>query len=250
MTVLIESAQPSVAGLAVTKLQAERMRTARDNDQVGRLVHFLYGQYLRVEPTSGTPDSYASRLFYWLADEVLRGYASSELDRATVLERFGEEMAMGLVSNAVSGWGSNKDSRRMRMLKDFAQFAEESSSSRTSLLHDKPETVRIKIALRARVNSEALAGAYDRLVDGDLEAFEALAIAMTRIVTWWGGDSSRDELEFDRDMWQVVLSEEVRARMAPRLTAEFDEVMLDENDVTPETRRQFAIRTARASGRG
>lgn len=246
LTAIIESVHTSLARLAITKLEAERRRTLSEREAVGKLVDFLHTQYARVESTSAEPDSYATSLLYWLAEEVLRGYTSDELDRTIILEKFGEDTALDIVSRAVSGWGSNNDPRRKRMLADFAKYAAESSTSRESLVLAEPNTLRTKIALRWRVDKAALAGAYDDLVDEDIGAFEALAIAAVRIATWWGGDTSRDEFEFDWDTWNLTVSANVRARMAQQLTTEFDAVEFDENDVSPERRRAFAIRAVRA----
>lgn len=244
---ILDGAHPSVARLAIKKLDAERSRTAESGDNVMRLIEFLSQYYERFKPTESDAGSPAAPVFALLGEEVLRGYSVGQIDRGWLLQLLGESRAFDLVLDVASGWGSNRDDRKVALLKDFMQFAVESLSKPGTVIAEPADRLREKVDLLWRATDEAgLQGWFDLIVTEDVVAFEALALAMVGVTTWHGPGTSRDELKFDQLRWTTLISEDIRQRMAAQLTSEFDGETLDEYDLSEANRRRFAIRAVRA----
>ncbi|WP_162243035.1 KAP family P-loop NTPase fold protein [Microbacterium sp. Root322] len=221
-----------------------------DTQQVSRLVSFLQALQIAFEPTRGDSDSPVDLIFEWLGREVLRGYSSGEFNRVQLLERFGEGDALKVVMRAISVPGASKDARKARLLADFAQFSSDSLARPGALVVDSPEMLRAKIALQVRAaGHDAMRNAFDDLVDGDLEAFLALATAMVTTEAWYSSNGSRTELAFDPETWMLLVSNNVRTRMTAQMPAEADEVRIDDMDLSDSNRRRYAMQTLRAMGK-
>lgn len=247
ISALLESAHPSVARLAVDKLRAHRARTLSPTDKVTPLVKFILRHHTQHLPSREQPDSPADALFHWLADETLRGYSSSEFDRATLLELFGDEMSLGLLLRISAPFGSKSDSSISKMLADFAQYVAEQISQPGADSLEPIGYLRLKLSLLQRVNSDtSIEEILDDKVDGDVAAFESVAIAMVQTEHWFNGRTTRPELSFDGALWRTAISEVVRRRMTPELGPVLDDVFVDADDVSDENRRRYAIVAAQS----
>jgi len=239
------------AGLAAVRQFVNRLWQQRgelgDAHPVLRLVEFLRELEVAFQDTRDDPDSPADLLFDWLGREVLRGYSAAEFDRAGLFELFGEKDALKIVMRAISGPGASKDERKALMLADFASVASESLTHRGALVGDSPETLRTKIALQVRATGrEAVRGLFDDVADGDLEVFEALATAMVTTESWYSSNGSRTELAFDVENWKLLISDDVRERMAARIPNENAD-SIDDMDLSGPNRRRYGLQMARAS---
>lgn len=232
----------SIARLAVEKLRSHRRGLIGSDPSVGGLVAFLHGEYLRLESDRDEPDSPIDLVFDWLSDEIVRGYATSEFDRDSLIQCFGEETMLGVLLRASAPFGNSRDTNLAAMLADFADhFLRELDKPGTFAL-EPWGYLRLKLSLVERAcGKDKLAGLLDRKVDGDPGVFELVAIAMVRTAHWRGSRDVRLELEFEHGTWSAAISEEVRKRMAARLPSEFDDAPLDTEDVSEENRRRLAI---------
>lgn len=239
---LFIAAHPSVARLAFEKLRERRRALLDGNDRVTKLVTFLLSEYRRVEHSRNDPESSLDVIFDWLSDEVLRGYSTGEFSRGELLKLFGEELSLDILLQVSASWGSSRDERTQAILADFADhfldaLAVDGRSALEPLGH-----LRLRLSLVSRAKGEqALAGLLDRTVDGDVAAFESVAIAMVRTENWVGKGTVRQNLSFETKEWITAVSLEVRERMAPYLTGEFDSEPVDTDDVSDSNRRRLAI---------
>lgn len=243
---IIDGSHASIARLAVEK-SINHLRMLRGDNQAGpSLVNYVRSRWEIQAPTAGEPNSPASKLFEWFANEVLRAYSSGELDRTQILDAYGEETALSLLLNMGTPYGSRGDSRVRAVLDDFADhFLDQLQDPNVQL--EPYEHLRLKLSLLYRAKDiESLNGILDGRVVGQPSVFERVAISMVRTRHWFNGVDSRAELEFDREMWQLVISETLRNELAAELTPEFDRVTFDELDTTDENRRRIGIGFARA----
>lgn len=117
---ILTDSHASIARLAVEKMRQHRRGLIGSDPSVSGLVAFLHGEYLRLEPDKDEPDSPFDLVFDWLSDEVVRGYASSEFDRDSLVQSFGEETMLGVLLRASAPFGSSRDTNLAAMLSDFA----------------------------------------------------------------------------------------------------------------------------------
>jgi hypothetical protein len=235
-------AHPSVARLAFEKLRERRRALLDGNDRVANLVTFLLSEYKRVEPSRNDPESSLDVIFDWLSDEVLHGYSAGEFSRGELLKLFGEELSLGILRQVSVSRGSSRDERTQAILADFADhFLDALAVDGRSAL-EPLGYLRLRLSLVSRAKGEqALAGLLDRKVDGDVAAFESVAIAMVRTENWVGNGTVRQNLSFETKEWITAVSVEVRERMAAQLTEEFDSEPIDTGDVSDSNRRRLAI---------
>ena len=233
---------PSIARLALDKLRDHRRALLSGNDSVRNLVRFLFSEYKRVEPSRNEPDSSLDIIFDWLSDEVLRGHGAGEFTREEIFSLFGEELSLAIIARVSGAWGSGRDARTQAMLADFvAHFLDAFAvEGRSSLEPLKSLMLRLSLVSRAK-GEQALVGLLDQNVDGDIAAFESVAIAMVTIESWVGLNDVSQNLNFETKEWTTAVSLEVRERMATNLTAEFDSDSIDTNNVSDLNRRRLAI---------
>lgn len=259
----LANSHPSIARLLLEKLRTRRRTKLGQPGPVRPLVDFLNAEYVRNQPSKDQPDSPFELIVDWLSDEVVRGYSASEFGRADLVSWLGEETALELVGRATAPPSSGRDPQLRTILGDFtSQIGVELSRPGIAGLNPL-HLLRLKVMLldRAREderkyllddkNETDVAGLLDAKVDGDLSAFEAVAVSMVRIARWRSSNRVRPKLEFDRPLWEAAVSEPIRRRMADQLTSEVDSNPVDVEDLSDESRRHFAIvRVREESGRG
>ncbi len=242
----ITTAHPSIARLAFNKLREHRRTLLGGNDAVEKLVMFLLVEYKRVESSRNDRESTVDIILDWLSDEVLRGYGAGEFTRDGLLERFGEDLCFDILRQVGASWGSIRDENTKAILADFTgHFVDALAGEGRSAL-EPLGSLRFRLSLVARTKGPgALTGLLDRIVDGDVAAFELVAIAMVNVENWTGFETNRQNLGFDTEEWRTAISIEVRERMAAHLTDEFDSYPIDIDDVSNSNRRRLAIFRAR-----
>lgn len=241
------TAHPSVARLAFEKLRERRRALLDGNDRVAKLVAFLLSEYRRVLPSRNNPESSLDVVFDWLSDEVVRGYRAGEFSRGELLELFGEELSLSILLQVSRAWGSSRDESIEAMLADFADHFLDALAVDCRSALEPLQHLRLRLSLVSRAKGErALAGLLDRSVDGDVAAFESIAIAMVRTENWVGSGTVRQNLSFETKEWRTAVSAEVRERMAAFLTQEFDSEPIDTDDVADSNRRRLAIVSVRS----
>lgn len=244
---ILTDSHASITRLAITKMRRHRSRLIGSDNPIGRLVAFLHGEYLRLEPEKDQPDSPVDLVFDWLSEEVVRGYVSSEFDRDGLVQRFGEEIILGVLLRASAPFGSSRDTNVAAMLSDFADHFLRELDEPGVIALEPWEYLRLKLSLVERaLGGEKLDGLLDGKVDGDPLAFEQVATALVRTAHWRGSRDVRLQLEFEGRTWSAVVSEEVRKRMAAFLPSEFDDAPIDTGDVSDDNRRRIAIVRARS----
>lgn len=241
------AAQASVARLALEKLRNRRRALLNENDQVGKLVTFLLSQYERVEPSRNDLDSSLDVLFDWLAEEALRGYNKGEFDRDEILQLMGEKLSLMILLRLSAHGGSDSDERTQALLIDFADHFLDAFTNDDKSALEPLESLRLRLSLISRAKgADDLVGLLDRKVDGDVAAFESVAVAMVRTESWVGRGTVRQNLTFEAKEWETAVSPNVRERMAARLTDEFDSEQVDADDVSDSNRRRMAITNVRS----
>ena len=238
---VLTNTHPSMARLAFEKLRERRRAILDGNDRVTKLVIFLLSEYRRAEPSRNESDSSFDVIFDWLSDEVIRGYSEGEFSRGELLELLGEELSIDILLRVSAYWGSSRDKRTQTILADFGDhFLETLAVDGRSAL-EPLGYLRLKLSLVSRAKREQpLTGLLDRNVDGDVAAFESVAVSMVRTENWHGNGSVRQSISFETAEWISAVSVGVRERMAAFLSDEFDYDPIDLEDVSDLNRRRLA----------
>lgn len=257
----LKTSHPSIARLMLQKLRARRLTQLHLTAPVRPLLEFLNDERVRNQPRQDQPESPFELIMEWQSEEFVRGYSASEFSREDLVGWLGEETALELVGRATAPFSSGRSPELRAVLSDFVSQIL-TDLSRPGIAGLEPVSLlRLKVLLLDRARDDERMdifddevetnrpGLLDDKVDGDLQAFEAAAVAMVRIARWRSGTRVHPRLEFDQHLWQAAVSEPVQRRMADLLTSEFDYAPVDIEDVSDRSRRHFAIVSAR-EGRG
>jgi len=216
-----------------------------------KFVKFLLSEYRRLQDSRNNPESAVDILFNWLAEETILGFSTGELTRSQLLELFGEELCLEILGALNRPLAGRRDAQGVdKMLAEFAtDFLDAFGTERATAL--KPlRSLRLRLSLIARAKgTQAISGLLDPIVDGDTKLFESAAIAMVSTERWYGADSVSCNLSFETEAWKIVVSPEVRKRMAASLTEEFDSQQIDYEELSDLNRRKVAIWSARSEFR-
>lgn len=244
---VLSTAHSSTARLAIEKLRERRRSVLDDKDSLAKLIQFLLSEYKRAESSRHDPESSLDVIFGWLSDEVLRGYNAGQFSREELLKLFGEETSLSILLKVDTLRVSSRDERTKKIMADFADHFLDPLVADSKSALEPLGTLRLRLSLVSRAKGrEALAGLLDSAVDDDVAAFEAVAIAMVRTEHWVGGEGVRKNIAFETRDWTAAVSPKVRARMAARLTGEFDSEWIDPDDLSDQNRRRMAISSVRS----
>jgi hypothetical protein len=209
------------------------------------MVRVLASSAKVVRPSGGL-ESPIHEINKWLVEDVQNAYTAGGLDRKQLLKVLGTDRMLGLIIQINSRRRRLSSPDMDRMVEDFEHHYR---SKTISGALDPLGNLRLELTLLAHVKgTESIAGILDPFVDGNQDLFEKVTISFVKNQTLLGGDGeSSIELEFERDLWAVAISDSMRLRMVPKLEEFEDADKLDDEDASDENRRKIAFANARAS---